>query len=100
MQSLTSLGEHLKTLFSQENCQERELLLIDHPKFLRILIDRSCHRVCFQGSPKISKDYPRIRANVIVISKSHKSRFNTELHNWQLAVNIEILPEQVCNDLQ
>lgn len=59
-------------------------------------MDRSCHGIFFQGSPKISKDYQRIRANVIFISKSHKSRFNTELHNWQHAINIE----QVWNDLQ
>lgn len=100
MQSLTSLDEHQKTLFGQENCQKRELLLIDHLKFLRIPMGRSCHRVCFQGSPKISKNYPRIRANAIFISKSHKSRFSTELHNWQCAVNIEISPEQVWDDLQ
>lgn len=98
MQSLTSLDEHQKTLLGQENCQKRELLLIDHVKFFRILMDRSCHRVFFQGSPKISKDCPRIRANAIFISKSHKSRLNTELQNWQ--VNIEVSPEQVWDDLQ
>lgn len=98
MQSPTSLDENQKTLFGQEKCQKWDLLLIDHLKFLRTPLDRSCHRVCFQGSPKLSKDYPRIRANAIFITKSHKSRFNTELHNWQRAVNIEVSPEQVWSD--
>ena len=86
--NLLHLWMSIKRLFDQENCQKKELLLIDHFKFVRIVMCKTCHRVCFHGSRKISKVYPRIRSNAIFISVSCKSRFNTEIHNWQYATNI------------